>query len=140
MKLIRIAASVLAAAFFLLMASTMPALAVTQSGTDLPTTYFAAFAPLFGMSDIPRSGVMSILVHDGTISGTYSGTSVGPDYLDNRRVPVTGSVSENDYVQLFIGGAITLRGTIHPNGEISGTLSENGRLYEFAAAPHPNAY
>ncbi len=140
MKSTRRVASVLAAAFSLVTVSATPALAITNSGADLPTTYLAAFAPLFGTSGFPRSGVMSLLVSDGTINGTYSGTSVGPDYLDNRLLPITGSVSKDDYVQLFIGGAVSLRGTIDAKGEISGTLSENGRLYEFAAAPRSSAH
>ena len=80
---------------------------------------------------------MRLVVHDGVISGTYSGTSVSPDYLNNRIVPVTGSVSEeNGYVQLFIGGAFSLRGTMADDGTITGTATYNGRLYEFMARPN----
>ena len=79
---------------------------------------------------------MRLVVHDGTIIGTYTGTSVGPDYLDNRIVPVTGSVSDDDgYVALFIGGALSLHGTMTRDGTITGTADYNGRLYEFKAAP-----
>ena len=116
-------------------ATAMPAFAVTNGNASPSTTYVAAFAPLFGTDGFPRSGTMRLVIRDGTISGTYSGTSVGPDYLNDRFLPVTGSVSQNDYVQLYIGGAGTLRGSIAANGTISGTLTEGGRLYEFMAAP-----
>jgi hypothetical protein len=135
MKSIRTLGAVLATAVSVLAAPAAPAFAVTNDGANLSTTYVAAFAPIFGSDGFPRSGTMKLVMRDGTISGTYSGTSVGPDYLNNRLLPVTGSVSRNDYVQLFIGGAGTLRGSIAANGTISGTLTEGGRLYEFMAAP-----
>jgi hypothetical protein len=125
----------LATALLMLGASAFPAGAVTNAGVSLPTAYNAAFAPIFGSTGFPRTGTMSLVVSDGTIRGTYSGTSVGPDVLDNRIVPVTGTVSGSErYVQLFIG-PITLRGTMAADGTISGTADEHGRLYEFAAAP-----
>lgn len=125
-----------AAALSIIAGGAGPAMAVTNSGSGVATPYIAAFAPIFASNGFPRTGTMSLLVRDGSISGTYTGTSVGPDVLDNRMVPVTGSVNEGDrYVQLFIGGAISLRGTMEPDGTISGTATENGRLYEFKAAP-----
>ena len=79
---------------------------------------------------------MQLVVHDGTITGTYTGTSVAPDYLDNRIVPVSGTVSDDDgHVALFIGGALSLQGTMTPDGTITGTADYRGRLYEFEAAP-----
>lgn len=79
---------------------------------------------------------MQIAVNDGAISGTYSGTSVGPDFLNDRIVPVSGTISSNEgYVQLFIGGALSLRGTMDNDGTISGTATYRGRLYEFLAQP-----
>ncbi|MBV9332433.1 MAG: hypothetical protein JO146_00345 [Candidatus Eremiobacteraeota bacterium] len=118
------------------LAAAAPALAVTNAGMEPATSYVAAFAPIFGISGYPHSGVMQIAVNDGTISGTYSGTSVGPDYLNDRILPVSGTISPSDgYVQLFIGGALSLRGTMNADGTISGTASYGGRLYEFVAAP-----
>jgi hypothetical protein len=112
-----------------------PALAVTNSGGGAATPYVAAFAPVFG-GGAPHSGDMRLVVNNGTISGTYSGTSFGPDYLDNRMVPVSGTLSENDgYVQLSIGGALTMHGTMANDGTISGTADYHGRLYEFVAQP-----
>lgn len=119
-----------------MLAATVPAMSATNSAGGLATPYVAAFAPLFASYGFPRTGTMALVVHDGTISGTYTGTSVSPDVLDNRMVPVTGSFNEGDgYVQLFIGGRISLRGTMEPDGTISGTATEDGSLYEFKAAP-----
>ncbi len=85
---------------------------------------------------MPHSGTMQLVVHDGTIRGTYTGTSVAPDYLDNRIVPVSGTVSDDDgHLQLFIGGALSLQGTMSQDGTITGTANYGGRLYEFEAAP-----
>jgi len=137
MKLFGKATAAASGALLIWGAALAPAGAVTNvGGTQLATPYVAAFAPIFG-SGFPRTGTMNLVINDGTISGTYSGTSVGPDLLDNRIVPVTGTVSGNErYVQLFIGGLVTLRGTMHDDGTISGTAQERGRLYEFKAAPH----
>jgi hypothetical protein len=136
MKFTKTYATVPAMALFLLGGSAVPALAVTNDTGELPTPYVAAFAPIFGISGVPHSGTMQLVVHDGTISGTYTGTSVAPDPLDNRIVPVSGTVSENDgHVQLFIGGALSLQGTMTQDGTITGTADYRGRLYEFEAAP-----
>ena len=136
MKLTKLHATVLATGLFLLGGPAAPALAVTNDGGELPTSYVAAFAPVFGASGIPHSGTMQLVVHDGTITGTYTGTSVAPDYLDNRIVPVSGTVSDDDgHVALFIGGALSLQGTMTPDGTITGTADYRGRLYEFEAAP-----
>lgn len=136
MKLFKFYSAVLAAALFIVAGSTNSALATTNHGISTSTPYVAAFAPIFGSSGVPHSGTMRLVVHDGAISGTYSGTSVSPDYLNDRIVPVTGSVSEaNGYVQLFIGGALSLRGTMADDGTITGTATYNGRLYEFMARP-----
>jgi hypothetical protein len=126
----------LAAALFLLVVSAVPALAVTNNSGELPTAYVAAFAPVFGISGIPHSGAMQLVVHDGTISGTYTGTSVAPDYFDNRIVRVSGSIDQDDgHLLLFIGGALSLQGTMNQDGTITGTAHYGGRLYEFEAAP-----
>ena len=130
--------SVLAAAFSIL--GPVPATALTNGGDELATPYVAAFSRIFGISGAPRTGTMTLAVHDGLISGSYTGTSIAPDPLDNRTVPIAGTVSGNDgYVQLLIGAAITLRGTMNADGTISGTATENGRLYKFVAAPRPAA-
>ncbi|HEX3368338.1 MAG TPA: hypothetical protein VHS56_02085 [Candidatus Cybelea sp.] len=121
-----------------LSAGPLAAPAATINGGERSTPYVAAFAPIFGTSGIPRSGTMTLAVSDGTISGKYTGTSVGPDPLDNHTVPVIGTVSQNDgYVQLYIGMGLTLRGTMSADGKITGTASDDGRLYEFTAAPLP---
>jgi len=124
------------AAMLVLLGSFTAASAATNYGSEHATPYVAAFAPIFGTSAFPRTGTMTLLVRDGTINGRYTGTSVGPDALDNRMLPVTGTVGgNNQYVWLVIGGAITLRGRMDPDGTISGTATEAGRLYDFIAKP-----
>lgn len=135
MTLLKYLASSVAAAALCASVSAAPALAVTNAGIQTGTQYVAAFAPVFGVG-YPHTGVMQIALNDGTISGTYSGTSVRPDSLNDRIVPVSGTVSSDDgYVQLFIGGALALRGTMASDGTISGTATYRGRLYEFLAQP-----
>ncbi|HMF29426.1 MAG TPA: hypothetical protein VKE42_11675 [Candidatus Cybelea sp.] len=136
MKHLNYLAGAAAAGVLFAAASIAPALAVTNSGAQSATPYVAAFAPVFAVNGFPHTGVMQIVINDGTISGTYSGTSAGPDYLDDRIVLVSGTVSPDDgYVQLFIGGALALRGTMANDGTISGTATYRGRLYEFVAQP-----
>jgi hypothetical protein len=136
MKKFRSQAALLASLLVAIAGSAVPALAVTNDGVQTATPYVAAFAPIFGTSGVPHSGTMKLVVRDGTISGTYSGTSIAPDRLNDRIVPVSGSVSGHDgYVQLDIGDALSLRGTMAGDGSISGTATYNGRLYEFVARP-----
>lgn len=135
MKFFKSYATTLPMALLALGWSTIPALAITNSAGETATTYVAAFAPVIG-SAIPRTGDMALFVHDGTITGTYTGTSVAPDPLNDRMVSVTGSVSSDDrHVQLYIGSALSLQGTMNADGTITGTASYLGRLYEFAASP-----
>jgi hypothetical protein len=127
--------SVLAAMFSILSGS-VPARAVTTNDRGIAVPYVAAFSRIFGIGGAPHTGTMTLVLHDGSISGSYTGTSIGPDPLNNRIVPIIGTVSgEKGYLQLLIGSAITLRGTMNADGTISGTATENGRLYEFVAAP-----
>jgi hypothetical protein len=136
MKILNYAARALAAGVLLASVSIAPALAVTNTGSQAATPYVAAFAPVFGINGFPHTGVMEIAVNGGAISGTYSGTSVRPDYLNDRIVAVSGTISPSDgYVQLFIGDTLTLRGTMANDGTISGTATYRGRLYEFVAHP-----
>jgi hypothetical protein len=137
MKSIVPGAAVLAAAISL-SPTPLAAPAATLNGSERATPYVAAFDPIFGTSGIPRSGTMTLVVNDGSISGKYTGTSDGPDPLDNRTVPVIGTVSQNDgYVQLYIGTELALRGTMSADGTIVGTADDDGRLYDFTAAPRP---
>lgn len=136
MKFYKPYATVLATALFALAGSPIPAPAVTNSAGETATPYVAAFVPIFGIAGIPHSGNMQIFVGNGTITGTYSGTSVAPDVLNDRIVPVTGSISQDDgHVQLYIGGALSLQGTMANDGTITGTATYRGRLYEFMAKP-----
>jgi hypothetical protein len=136
MKPSKFAAGLVALTLFAIVGSAAPAFAVTNAGAEPPRPYVAAFAPIFGSYGVPHSGTMQLLVRDGTITGTYTGTSVGPDMLDDRIVAVTGSVSASDgYVLLNIGGALSMRGTMTGDGTISGTATYHGRLYEFMAKP-----
>lgn len=136
MNIFKPCATMLASVLLVTAGSAMPALAVTNNGMPTATPYVAAFAPIFGPSGVPHSGTMRLIVRDGAISGTYTGTSFAPDLLDNRIVSVSGSVNENDgYVLLYIGGVLSLRGTMTNDGRISGTATYRGRLYEFVASP-----
>ena len=137
MKAVLPGAAVLAAAISL-SASPFPAPAATLNGSERTTPYVAAFDPIFGTSGIPRSGTMTLVMNDGSISGNYTGTSAGPDPLDNHTVPVIGTVSQDGgYVQLYIGTELALRGTMSADGTIVGTADDDGRLYDFTAAPRP---
>jgi hypothetical protein len=136
MKFMGSYAKALAAAFALLAGSATPAVAATTQSGETATSYVAAFAPVLGIYGVLHSGEMLLSVHDGTIEGTYTGTSVAPDPLDDRIVPVTGSISPDDgHVQLFIGGALSLQGTMAEDGTITGTATYRGRLYAFEARP-----
>ncbi len=128
-------ATVPATAFVVFALAAIPALAVTNFGGGAATPYVAAFAPIFGTAGVPHTGTMRLVVRDAAISGTYSGTSVSPDPLDNRIEPVTGSISNDGYVLLQIGGALSLRGSMQRDGTITGTATYLGRLYEFMAKP-----
>jgi len=116
--------------------STLPAFATTTvEGTGLPVPYVAAFAPVFGPSAVPHAGTMRLLVQGNTISGSYTGISVRPDRFNNRIEPVVGTLADDGYVQLSIGNALSLRGTMAQDGTIAGTATYDGRLYEFTAEP-----
>ncbi len=135
MKFLKHSAAALAMALAALGGSTVPALAITNSAGETATAYVAAFAPVIG-SAIPHTGDMALFVHNGTITGTYTGTSVAPDPLNDRMVSVTGSISPTDgHVQLYIGGALSLQGSMNADGSITGTASYLGGLYEFEARP-----
>jgi len=128
----------LVAVAVLVSAGPLAAPAATTNTGERTTPYVAAFDPIYGTSGTPRSGTMTLVVNDGSISGKYTGTSVGPDPLDNHTVPVIGTISQDDgYVQLFIGMEFTLRGTMSADGTIVGTADDDGRLYDFTAAPRP---
>jgi len=128
--------SLLTAAFFCAASVATPALAVTNAGGETFAPYVAAFTPTFGNSGVPYAGTMQLLIHDGSVEGTYTGISVRPDRLNDRITPVTGTVNMNDgYVQLLIGNSLSFRGTIDADGTMSGTATYYGRLYDFTAKP-----
>jgi hypothetical protein len=114
----------------------VPAQAVTNAGETTFAPYVAAFSPVFGPSAVPHVGTMRLIMHDGSIQGTYTGISARPDALNDRIVPVTGSVNQNDgYVQLYVGSALAFTGTMAADGTISGTAQYRGGLYDFVAEP-----
>ncbi len=132
MKFVKSYATVLATALFLFGGSAAPALAVTNSAGELPTSYVAAFAPIFGASGVPHSGTMRLVVRDGTIYGTYTGTSVAPDFsMTASSRSAEPSTKTTVTLHLFIGGVLSLQGTMANDGRISGTATISGRLYEF---------
>jgi hypothetical protein len=114
----------------------VPAQAVTNAGETTYAPYVAAFSPAFGGYAVPYVGKMLLVMHDGAIQGSYTGISVRPDPLNDRIVPVAGSINQNDgYVQLYVGNALALTGTMAADGTISGTARYNGGLYDFVAKP-----
>jgi hypothetical protein len=126
----------LAAALFLIFGTAIPATATTIESPAVPMPYVAAFTPSFGNQGVPYSGKMQITINDGYVTGTYTGTSVRPDALNGRIVPITGTVDRSsDNVHFKIGGALSFTGQLFADGTISGTADYYGRLYEFMAKP-----
>ncbi len=83
---------------------------------------------------MPHVGSMHLNIHDGTIDGTYTGMSVMPDALNDRIVPVTGTIDRQDgHVQPQIGGVISFQGTMNADETISGTADYRGGIYDFVA-------
>jgi hypothetical protein len=114
----------------------VPALAATSYGGAVATPYVAAFAPLFGIAGGPHAGTMQLVFDGQSIRGTYSGDSVMPDRLDDRIVPVSGTIDPSDgSVQLQVGAALWFTGSVAGDGTMSGTATYDGRLYEFVAKP-----
>ncbi len=126
----------LPAAILALAATVTPALAVTSAGEGTaPAPYVAAFTPAFGLSGVPYAGTMQLVMHNGTISGEYTGISVRPDRFNNRISPVTGTLASDGHVQLYVGNALSVNGTMDAAGTISGIAAYDGRLYDFMAKP-----
>ena len=118
--------------------SSLPALAVTNTNAVTSSTpYVAAFAPAFGGGAVPFSGTMRLAIApDGSISGSYTGTSVRPDPLDNRITPISGAIDTSDgQMQFDVGNALSFVGTMNSDGSISGTAQYGGGLYAFVAKP-----
>lgn len=122
-------------ALALLAGSALPASAAAQfGGSGDNVAYVAAFQSAIAPAGVPHLGSMHLSIHDGAIAGTYSGMSVMPDALNDRIVPVTGTIDRQDgHVQLQIGSAISFQGTMYPDDTISGTADYRGRLYDFVA-------
>lgn len=136
MNLFDFSRAVPALALFAVAFFAAPAQAVTTTGETIYAPYVAAFSPAFGPAAVPYVGKMLLIMHDGTIQGSYTGISARPDPLTNRIEPVIGSVNQNDgYVQLNVGNALALTGTMAADGTISGTARYNGGLYDFVAKP-----
>jgi hypothetical protein len=112
----------------------LPALAVAVHGRVWEATYVAAYQPTFGPTSVPHSGIMKLRFNNGIISGTYESTSVRPDPLYGRTIPVSGNVSEGQITLIFqTFGGFTVRGTLAGDGEISGTATINGHFNSFLA-------
>ena len=113
----------------------LPATAATQSGaTAASLSYVAAFDRAIGPSGMPHVGTMRLTIDDDAIEGTYTGISAIPDPLNDRIVPVTGTIDRHDgHVQLQIGGVISFQGTMNSDETISGTANYGGGLYDFVA-------
>lgn len=112
-----------------------PASAAAQyGGSGANLAYVAAFQTAVAPASMPHLGSMRLNIHDGSIDGTYTGMSVMPDPLNDRIVPITGTIDRNDgHVQLQIGGSMSFQGTIYADDTISGTADYRGNLYDFVA-------
>lgn len=112
---------------------TAPALAVSASRPVWSATYVAAYNPLF-KGGVPYSGEMKLSFNHGIVSGTYTATSTRPDPLYGRILNVTGTVQHGN-INFTAGGTsgFSLRGTLHEDGEISGTATQRGHAYTFLA-------
>lgn len=130
-----ISAAVIAVALAALGGLALPASAAAQfGGTGTNVAYVAAFDTAIGPAGMPHVGSMHLNIHDGTIDGTYTGMSVIPDPLNDRIVPVTGTIDRQDgHMQLQIGGVISFQGAMNADETISGTADYRGRLYDFVA-------
>lgn len=118
----------------LLLAPAVPALAIVVHAPVWQATYVAAFQPTFGRQSVPYSGIMALKFNHGIISGTYNSTSVRPDPLRGRIVPVTGNVSHGNITLILqASGGFTVRGTLDDNATISGTATIRGSFYSFLA-------
>lgn len=113
----------------------VPASAASQyGGSGTNVAYVAAFQTAIAPAGVPHLGSMHLSIHDGAIDGTYTGMSVMPDPLNDRIVPVTGTIDKQDgHVQLQIGGQMSFEGRMYPDDTISGTADYRGRLYDFVA-------
>lgn len=126
----------LPAAILALVATVMPALAVTSAVEGVaPAPYVAAFTPTFGFAGVPYAGTMQLIVRDGRINGEYTGISARPDRLNDHTSPVIGTLASDGHVQLYVGHALSVNGTMYADGTISGTAAYDGRLYDFMAKP-----
>jgi hypothetical protein len=57
-----------------------------------------------------------------------------PDSLNDRIVPVSGTIDAHDgHVHLNIGNVLSFEGTMHADASISGTAEYQGQLVEFVA-------
>jgi hypothetical protein len=111
-----------------------PARAILGHGPVWQATYVAAYQPTFGTKGVPYSGILKLTFNHGIVSGTYTATSVRPDPLYGRIVPVSGG-AQHGHVMLTLSaaGGFSIRGTLAGDGEISGTATIRGSFYSFLA-------
>jgi len=92
----------------------------------------AAFQPHFGHQGVPYTGIMKLTFNHTAITGTYESTSVRPDPMHGRIINVIGTVSEGNVI-LHIASLSMLNGKIDSSGTIDGTVSWQGKLFNFVA-------
>lgn len=119
-------------AAILALVTAAPAVAIVGQGPVWSATYVAAFEPALGLRGYPYSGIMKLTFNHGVISGTYDSTSVRPDPMFGRIIPVTGTTSKGSVI-LHVASLTMLNGTIDREGTIQGTATWQGRLYNFMA-------
>jgi hypothetical protein len=112
--------------------SAAPARATAYSGA--PVSYVAAFSPMFGPSGVPFAGSMQLVIRHGLINGTYEGTSIRPDRLNNAFTQVTGTV-DGGHVRFTVGTDLAFDGSLAKDGSMDGMATVRGTLYRFQARP-----
>ncbi|HEV3153340.1 MAG TPA: hypothetical protein VGZ02_06035 [Candidatus Baltobacteraceae bacterium] len=123
-------------AFFLALVACIvtssPAFAVTQNPRHV--TYDVAIKPQTGIGP-PRTGILVLTFNaGGIVNGTYRGTSIAPDPLNNRITQVTGGIQNHQlWIDIGMRGSMRFSGTLqHGNLSLSGFM--RGRMYTLTGA------
>lgn len=119
------AASAVCAALFAFSASASAAVEMAPQHT-----YNVTIKPQSArVSTFPRTGVLTLKFNsDGIVNGTYRGTSVAPDPLNNRITTVTGGLREHNLWINIGGSGLHFSGTLQ-HGKLSMTGLIKQQLY-----------
>jgi hypothetical protein len=103
-----------------------------------PLHYVAAMRPQSSQG-VPFSGALVLsFSRDGIVSGTYRASSIRPDPMNGKIIPVTGGVTgKNIHLSFGMGGNFSVSGTIDAHGRIVASGFRRGVAYNFEAAVQP---